>query len=158
MVKLEQKRNNLIEQFREPTKEYTPTPINDSFANKQILKSADNNSKNNTKNNTKNKEKILSDEMTKKINNIIKNIKEQKLEINKKKCPNEITLEMLKQAMGSSLELETINNKDSLWYAYSSVMFCNNPYGLILDSNMDKKTEADSNIKLSIPLITPVSK
>jgi len=96
--------------------------------------------------------------MTKKINNIIKNIKEQKLEINKKKCPNEITLEMLKQAMGSSLELETINNKDSLWYAYSSVMFCNNPYGLILDSNTDKKTESDSNIKLSIPLITPVSK
>ena len=150
MVKVEQQRNNLIEQFRKPTKEYTPTPINESIANKQILKSVDNN--------TKNKEKILSDEMTKKINNIIKNIKEQKLEINKKKCPNEITLEMLKQAMGSSLELETINNKDSLWYAYSSVMFCNNPYGLILDSNTDKKTEADSNIKLSIPLITPVSK
>jgi len=150
MVKVEQERNNLIEQYRKPTKKYTPTPINDSIANKQILKSVDNNSKN--------KEKILSDEMTKKINNIIKNIKEQKLEINKKKCPNEITLEMLNQAMGSSLELETINNKDSLWYAYSSVMFCNNPYGLILDSNTDKKTEADSNIKLSIPLITPVSK
>ena len=150
MVKVEQERNNLIEQYRKPTKKYTPTPINDSIANKQILKSVDNNSKN--------KEKILSDEMTKKINNIIKNIKEQKLEINKKKCPNEITLEMLNQAMGSSLELETINNKHSLWYAYSSVMFCNNPYGLILDSNTDKKTEADSNIKLSIPLITPVSK
>ena len=154
MVKLEQKRNNLIEQFREPTKKYTPTPIKESIANKQILKSVDNN----TKNKEKNKEKILSDEMTKKINNIIKNIKEQKLEINKKKCPNEITLEMLKQAMGSSLELETINNKDSLWYAYSSVMFCNNPYGLILDSNTDKKTEVDSNIKLSIPFITPVNK
>ena len=154
MVKVEQERNNLIEQYRKPTKKYTPTPINDSIANKQILKSVDNN----TKKKEKNKEKILSDEMTKKINNIIKNIKEQKLEINKKKCPNEITLEMLKQAMGSSLELETINNKDSLWYAYSSVMFCNNPYGLILDSNTDKKTEADSNIKLSIPLITPVSK
>ena len=154
MVKVEQQRNNLIEQYRKPTKKYTPTPINDSIANKQILKSVDNN----TKNKEKNKEKILSDEMTKKINNIIKNIKEQKLEINKKKCPNEITLEMLKQAMGSSLELETINNKHSLWYAYSSVMFCNNPYGLILDSNTDKKTEADSNIKLSIPLITPVSK
>ena len=71
MVKVEQERNNLIEQYRKPTKKYTPTPINDSIANKQILKSVDNN--------TKNKEKILSDEMTKKINNIIKNIKETKI-------------------------------------------------------------------------------
>jgi len=73
------------------------------------------------------------------ILNLLNDIKDKK-NLSVTKCPDFITLEMLKNDMKGNFnsknsEIDLYNDKNILWKAYCSVMFCENPFGIIINKS-----------------------
>jgi hypothetical protein len=96
-------------------------------------------------NNSKNSKKILDNSRK-----ILEIINKNKGAISINKCPEEITLEMLRTEMGcSDLRLQENYDKNELWKSYCITCFTTSKFGLY--SNSNPKAEINLN-EILIPV------